>query len=83
MTTQDIKAKMSDLFTQINQTGGDVEKIKDVRCQMLALTGGNKSECIRVMLGMDMTTAQIAKILNIRYQFVNNVRVEVIRKRNS
>ena len=40
----------------------------------------NKSEAMRA-LSKDYTTSQIAKMLNVRYQFVNNVLKEALRNK--
>lgn len=82
MTAQDIKAKMSDLYTELKKAGDDSAKISDVRAKMYALTSNNKSEAMRTLLSLDLTVSTVAKILNVRYQFVNNVRAEMLRKKD-
>lgn len=43
---------------------------------------GNKSATIRYLTSLGtITTSQIAKMLNIRYQFVRNVQKEPVRKK--
>jgi hypothetical protein len=45
---------------------------------------GNKSAAIRALLSLKtMTTSQVAKVMNVRYQFVNNVKNEQIRSAKS
>lgn len=45
---------------------------------------GNKSAAIRALLSLKtMTTSQVAKVMNVRYQFVNNVKNEQIRSANN
>lgn len=80
MSTQDTKAKMVDLYGKISAAKGG-EEIKNVRSEMLDLCKGNKSEVIRVLHSLDLTRSQIAKIVDVRYQFVNNVIAEILRKR--
>jgi len=82
MSNQDLKAKMSDLYSKLCQAGDDSAKISEVRAEMYALTSNNKSETMRILLSLDLTTSKIAKILNVRYQFVNNVRSEMLRKKD-
>lgn len=73
----DVKAKMVDLYGKIS-----ANNIKDVRSEMLVLCKNNKSEMIRILHSLDLTRSQIAKIVDVRYQFVNNVVSEILRKKS-
>lgn len=48
--------------------------------ELFALHKNNKSATMRYLLSTKFfTTSEIAKMLNVRYQFVNNVKNEVVR----
>ncbi len=50
--------------------------------EIISLHKNNKSESIRYLTSLGkFTTSQIAKMLNIRYQFVRNVQKEPVRKK--
>jgi hypothetical protein len=63
------------------QTEGITELPKvEKTAEELIKEHGNKSNAIRAMSAQGMTRAQIAKALNIRYQHVNNVLHQVLKR---
>ncbi len=61
-------------------TKADIQKMTPEQA-IVKFGNGNKSACIRALTAMGtFTTSEIAKVMNIRYQFVRNVQKEPVRK---
>lgn len=60
-----------------------IENIKDLTAQEIVALFTNKSEAIRYLLSKKLSRSEVAKMLDIRYQHVRNVELQVLKKKDS